>query len=165
MRCFVVPLVPVSTWTASVPKHEDDCSLGHGFDPKPLIDAREPSISVAASDFDLDGDQDFVAQFADPLRITRSRHFDGIGHFLPAHGIKTALAISLVVAVVDVGGDGDSDVMPASGNVGFPTVLVIYAVRIWFGNKTPYFVISHSCGKQGARRYRDELDLNRKLWK
>ncbi|MCA9215892.1 MAG: VCBS repeat-containing protein [Planctomycetales bacterium] len=84
------------------------------FGGQQTIDGRLESSDFRITDFDMDGDLDFVAADVGEGRVSWYENYSGNGDFGRELILVSGLNRNLFVDVADVDGDGDNDVMTAT---------------------------------------------------
>lgn len=86
------------------------------FGPQQVITtSADVAVSVFAADVDGDGDTDVLSASSVDDKIAWYENTDGLGTFGPQQVITTAANRAITVFTADLDGDGDTDVLSASG--------------------------------------------------
>src|SRR5690606_33470946 len=90
---------------------------GNGnFGPTRVINASAPNArSIAAADIDGDGDMDIVGSTSGSVTVAWYENLDGLGSFGPQQTITTNGLSVEPIFTIDIDGDGDIDVIAATG--------------------------------------------------
>ncbi len=96
--------------------YENTDGLGTFSLPHDIATDANAVTSVSSIDLDGDGDNDVLASDFQANEISWYENTDGSGDFGPEHVISSEVGGAQYVSCADLDGDGDNDVLAASGN-------------------------------------------------
>ncbi len=118
-------VLSASGYDDKVAWYENTNGLG-SFGPQNLIStAADGAGSVAAADVDGDGDADVLSASPNDDKIAWYENTNGLGSFGPQRVISTAVDGANSLCAADLDGDGDTDVLSASG---------VSGTTLWYEN-------------------------------
>ena len=121
--------------------YENTDGLG-SFGPQQIIStAANGAYCVFAADIDSDGDQDVLSASEFDSKIAWYENTNGLGDFGTQRVISTAVIYAFSVFAMDIDGDGDADVLSASG---FDDKIAWYENTNGLGSFGPQRVISRA---------------------